>query len=167
MTLRRDSGIDTGKLQRQFLVLHNKFASSIPSHKTTCPSGLRTPLDHWSSLLYPPNARQQTKPNELGVAPKSSYRFRTISTPERSNAALISFRKAHFLTLVSMSVVCSSRKAILSGNPGKPPPLPTSASRPRSIGSNEAAKRLSPKCRATMSASSLIEVRGTIWFHFF
>jgi hypothetical protein len=45
-------------------------------------------------------------------------------------------------------------KIIPIANPGKPAPDPTSASRPFSMGTDEAAKKLSPKWKRSISMGS-------------
>src|SRR5579883_2050130 len=165
ITLRRDSGILTGSSHCHSLFLETALESSIPSHNSTWPVSLSVNLAHWSKCVWSPIAREQMRSKKFCSVEKFSYLVRAISTWESFSASLTSLRKAHFFVFGSIKVTSKSSEMILSGSPGKPAPVPTSASRPRCVGSREDTKMLSPKWRPTISFSSSMDVRGIVRFH--
>src|SRR5436853_16916 len=77
---------------------------------------------------------------------------------------MTSGRSAAFLIFDSMRKTCKLGRRIFSGKPGNPAPVPTSASRPRSIGTEIPANMLSQKCRWRISSGSRIAVKLSLSF---
>lgn len=159
-----DRGILIGSCQSQSIFLRRDSTSPSPKSKITLPSVSRDDRAQFRSAPYFPRARTVMMFSfRDGV--HSSIRHRMMSTSDKESSRTISPRKAIFFVTDSTKDRCNRGETIRIGMPGKPGPVPMSATRPEEIPPTHPAKRLSPKCTRRISSGSVTVVSDIFEFH--
>src|SRR5713226_4487423 len=126
----KERGIEIGSFHNHPLIFFISSTSRPLTQRIACPAATRSEWAQPRNLSNSPNAREQTKSSGATSSPSSSYWLTSTRVSVRPSSRTTSARNVAFLTFDSIKNTWSCGRAIFTAKPGKPPPDPTSASRP-------------------------------------
>src|ERR1700730_910584 len=127
---RSDCGTSTGSRHSHPAIRRTSSRSCPPIQKITWFAAMRSDPAHLRNEANSPSAREHTASRGNSSSPSSSYRLTSTEVFLSPRVRTSSAKNVASFTLESTRNNCNSGRIIFKGTPGKPPPEPTSASRP-------------------------------------